>query len=1232
MNFETCQVWGGVWYPDVECTDIVCETNCGGTCSPGETIDCFGNCFPITWIGDGICDIGQYQWDTNSIYLNCEEFGFDGGDCSTNEIPLNVGACCIGSLDDCEGRVCENQFFSNCLVLGGQYLGENTICVDQACSCPPGLTADCNGNCFPIYYLNDEICHDGHWYPENGPDANEYQLNLSCLELACDVGDCVGICGGACCVGHSCIEDLSFVLCVDQGGTFLGGGETCAGVDCSNYLVPQILGTPLSGSQIPIVGDFGSTVASKNGVFVLSLVNATNSKSGNEVVACNVYRNTSVLSETLFVESIPSSEVFVATDGTRVVLSSGMDIHVFVDVSGSFVHEQTFAVTSEIKNVSISGNNIFVADLQSWSGEGVTWFRRSGKAWNEQALQFVGINVTKTAIDGINIAVLGLFGLEMYEFDGTAWTGAGNFNLNGTHQDVDIDNNSVLLGETTNSYPGTPSLAQATLIEKVNGIWVITEHLIPVDMDPDDEFAYSVSIENGLACISVPLNDSSVLNGGAIVVFREVNGIWTYTNKVVPSDAIPTMKLGSAIATNGTSVIATWQTEGPDLWTPGENGAQFITIPDFDWSNANGGSVLDPANWVPAMPSISDSVSIAIPAKFEIASAGALPFANVAVGPSKPTFILSGASTTLSGNVHVAGMPNYTGDLEINGALVIAGDVTVGGEFRPGALSVKADSIVEIQGAFSLHRNSQVHIELGVNGTTPLKLLGTATIEGSLIVSPPSGMFSPVIGESWILLDAQLGLSVENKFPVIVIPGIGSDKYFDLQYVTALNGTQLIATVQSVDNLYDLDDAGSVDVSGTASSIVVADIGSQSGPADGYDDIALTLSGVPGSVLIFVNDGAGSIQTQIMYPAGNNPTSIEAGTIDNDGTTDIIITNGDDDTFFVLFNVDEDLTSMIPSPPVSTGDFPIDLEIIDFDQDGDNDIVVACFGEDEILLDGSVPGELQFFDATNLFRTNFSLVGSIALERPAKITPGDVNHDKDLFISVSLNSAGKVARLRQIVPVGFNWAVVQYSTVGSNPTDIVSGDVDNDGDFDVVVANEGTNTVSILLMDIGGLFEDELVIEVGNEPSSVELLDYDGDSDLDLAIIATNDAGQRVVMVYRNDTSLNPNQNITFALEQELDEGLSPILLGSGELDGDAADDLVTIVTGPSFRGVPQLAIRSIPNSVCVGDIDQNNVIDVVDLLALISTWGTEAGDINGDGTTDVEDLLLLISGWGLCP
>ena len=55
--------------------------------------------------------------------------------------------------------------------------------------------------------------------------------------------------------------------------------------------------------------------------------------------------------------------------------------------------------------------------------------------------------------------------------------------------------------------------------------------------------------------------------------------------------------------------------------------------------------------------------------------------------------------------------------------------------------------------------------------------------------------------------------------------------------------------------------------------------------------------------------------------------------------------------------------------------------------------------------------------------------------------------------------------------------------------------------------------------------------------------------------------------------------------------------------------------------------------SPCSGDTDGNGFVNVGDLLAVISQWGTGGGsaDIDGSGTVDVGDLLLVIGGWGDC-
>ena len=50
--------------------------------------DCVGTVAPESWLGDGFCDDGSYTWNGTPIDFNCEEFGYDAGDC---EIPLPEG-------------------------------------------------------------------------------------------------------------------------------------------------------------------------------------------------------------------------------------------------------------------------------------------------------------------------------------------------------------------------------------------------------------------------------------------------------------------------------------------------------------------------------------------------------------------------------------------------------------------------------------------------------------------------------------------------------------------------------------------------------------------------------------------------------------------------------------------------------------------------------------------------------------------------------------------------------------------------------------------------------------------------------------------------------------------------------------------------------------------------------------------------------------------------------------
>ena len=54
----------------------------------------------------------------------------------------------------------------------------------------------------------------------------------------------------------------------------------------------------------------------------------------------------------------------------------------------------------------------------------------------------------------------------------------------------------------------------------------------------------------------------------------------------------------------------------------------------------------------------------------------------------------------------------------------------------------------------------------------------------------------------------------------------------------------------------------------------------------------------------------------------------------------------------------------------------------------------------------------------------------------------------------------------------------------------------------------------------------------------------------------------------------------------------------------------------------------------CPADLDGDDTVGILDLLALLAAWGTDPGgppDFDGDGTVGILDLLYLLANWGPC-
>ncbi len=199
------------WEDDNWC-DCCCQfpdtLDCGGGsgCQPGESEDCNGNCFPDWWLGDGECDQGQYTYGGIPIYLNCPALNCDNGDCSPAE--CGVSGCPAGESEDCNGNCFPDWWLGDGECDQGQYVHggvpiylncpelncDNGDCTAAECGlsgCPAGEIEDCNGNCTPESWVGDGYCDDGAFLWNNIP------IYLNCWQFDCDAYDCAAAqCGG----------------------------------------------------------------------------------------------------------------------------------------------------------------------------------------------------------------------------------------------------------------------------------------------------------------------------------------------------------------------------------------------------------------------------------------------------------------------------------------------------------------------------------------------------------------------------------------------------------------------------------------------------------------------------------------------------------------------------------------------------------------------------------------------------------------------------------------------------------------------------------------------------------------------------------------------------------------------------------------------------------------------------------------------------------------------------
>jgi hypothetical protein len=173
--------------------------------------------------------------------------------------------------------------------------------------------------------------------------------------------------------------------------------------------------------------------------------------------------------------------------------------------------------------------------------------------------------------------------------------------------------------------------------------------------------------------------------------------------------------------------------------------------------------------------------------------------------------------------------------------------------------------------------------------------------------------------------------------------------------------------------------------------------------------------------------------------------------------------------------------------------------------------------------------------------------------------------------------------------------------VGSTPDSVAVADLNGDGKLDLIIANAGSNTVSVLLGNGAGGFASAISFNVGAGPASVAVGDLNGDGKLDLAVANTGSSTVSVLL---------GNGAGSFGARSDFATGAAPNSVAIGDLNGDGKPDLVVGTSEPD-------AVFGKDISVLLGT-GNGSFGDAMNTRAGSSPRAATIADLNGDGNLDV--------------
>ncbi|CAN5679616.1 hypothetical protein BH10BDE1_BH10BDE1_17310 [soil metagenome] len=305
---------------------------------------------------------------------------------------------------------------------------------------------------------------------------------------------------------------------------------------------------------------------------------------------------------------------------------------------------------------------------------------------------------------------------------------------------------------------------------------------------------------------------------------------------------------------------------------------------------------------------------------------------------------------------------------------------------------------------------------------------------------------------------------------------------------------------------------------------------------DTYLDAAI-LNNSAKTVSILVGNNRGFYALKATLPTGNNPSSIVLRDLNRDGFLDVIVANQDSATVRVFLGVGNGTFGA--GVDYTTGSGPAEIAAQDYNHDGFTDLAIAC-----------------------------------------------VNTSK---VSILLGNGDGTFQTKVDIPSG--------SVPGTGPVAIVAVDLDGDKAMDLVVANNSSSNVSVLVGNGDGTFRSPVEYPTGYGPVAIRAGDFNADGKQDVAVVNSID-GTISILIGNGDGSLRLNNDFSC--------GTTPLGLVTGDFNGDGRIDLATangtstgftVLTGSGtgqFNSQTVFSTDYTANGLTVGDSNGDGALDII--------------------------------------